>query len=527
LTTRKFLVPLHAVLLLLVAGLFQAAMAADPSPCGTCNGFPDKDNSSGRFITVTRGLQTLGNVDPGQHVFNVSIRVSGSIPLGANFELGIFDGDVGGVFDSYNTNLGRGGTSVLPDTLHYYLIPDALLTGNDDISQQIFMVQSNVLPDNAWYIVKIPQNINAYNPQSGDYFYHLIAIWDTQNNFEETNLFKVSVQGTPFLMAGSTIGFMAVPNNPTGEIPNVPTTITTYDGHFDFNFLVPSGIASISLWDGDADYVNDTHDANSPSLPPFQTPAETQPEGANGGNPADDGSVATWFTVPPSIRYTVNGPGGLSVSNTDPSGNQEWELFKIGLTGQCVVPTDCDVTVASIPTGNYTWNWTGVDAYNNIFVHPQFDLCPSGVTCLPPPCPNGACPPPPPACQTYSQGYWKNHDWPVPFVEIGGKQYTQAAGQLIMNTSAKGDVTYNLFSQLVATKLNILGGNAPSCILTTIAAADQFLAANPLGSGSRDSNAVTWANILANYNADQTSPCGPATCASAMTAPLTTSTTKK
>src|SRR5262249_9053773 len=165
--------------------------------------------------------------------------------------------------------------------------PDPLLTGNNNIAQSILTVSSTTLPDNDWKLFNVAQVATALNPQSGDYFYHLVAIWTTLNNPNEENLFKVSIQGTPFLLAGSTIGFIGAAHPELGGIPNN----IVYDGNFTFQFVVPSGTASISLWDGDADRVDDTDDPNSPSLPPFQTSPFTKPQGVNPGNPADDGGT--------------------------------------------------------------------------------------------------------------------------------------------------------------------------------------------------------------------------------------------
>jgi hypothetical protein len=51
-----------------------------------------------------------------------------------------------------------------------------------------------------------------------------------------------------------------------------------------------------------------------------------------------------------------------------------------------------------------------------------------------------------------------------------------------MNTSVRSDMTYAMFYQLVAAKLNVAGGSRSACILQTIADAEAWLCANPLGS---------------------------------------------
>lgn len=91
---------------------------------------------------------------------------------------------------------------------------------------------------------------------------------------------------------------------------------------------------------------------------------------------------------------------------------------------------------------------------------------------------------------TGTQGYWKNHDWPVDSIEIGGTTYTRDEAIAIMQHAATNDKTYSMFEQLVAAKLNIYIGNEDSCISATIAAADAWLTANPVGSGVKASSAA-------------------------------------
>lgn len=64
-----------------------------------------------------------------------------------------------------------------------------------------------------------------------------------------------------------------------------------------------------------------------------------------------------------------------------------------------------------------------------------------------------------------SPGYWKNHDWPVDSIQIGGVCYTEAQAKEIMCQPVKGDKTITLFKALVAAKLNEANGcKVPECI---------------------------------------------------------------
>jgi hypothetical protein len=88
---------------------------------------------------------------------------------------------------------------------------------------------------------------------------------------------------------------------------------------------------------------------------------------------------------------------------------------------------------------------------------------------------------------TGTLGYWMTHPeaWPVDEITIGGIIYSKedAIGYMINNS--KQDVTYSMFSALVAAKLNVLIGNDSSCIAATITAADLWMAAHPVDSGVR------------------------------------------
>jgi hypothetical protein len=111
------------------------------------------------------------------------------------------------------------------------------------------------------------------------------------------------------------------------------------------------------------------------------------------------------------------------------------------------------------------------------------------------------------AAGTGTLGYWKNHpsDWPVSQITIGGVTYSKTQAINWMGTASNGDKTIDLFKQLVAAKLNVLVGNASSCINDTITAADNWLRTYKLGSNVSASSAA-WTTggplqtTLDNYN---------------------------
>jgi hypothetical protein len=93
----------------------------------------------------------------------------------------------------------------------------------------------------------------------------------------------------------------------------------------------------------------------------------------------------------------------------------------------------------------------------------------------------------PPVAQpgTGTPGYWKNHPeaWPVESITVGGVVYSKAEALEWLNTAGK-DKTITMFSSLVPAKLNVLIGNDPNCVNSTIAAAEAWMTTyGPVGRG--------------------------------------------
>jgi len=90
-----------------------------------------------------------------------------------------------------------------------------------------------------------------------------------------------------------------------------------------------------------------------------------------------------------------------------------------------------------------------------------------------------------PSPGTGTPGYWMNHPeaWPVDSIVIGGVAYTKDQAIALMFAPTAGDVTYTMFQALVAAELNVMIGNASSCIASTISAAQDWMTIHPVGSG--------------------------------------------
>lgn len=102
----------------------------------------------------------------------------------------------------------------------------------------------------------------------------------------------------------------------------------------------------------------------------------------------------------------------------------------------------------------------------------------------------------------YSIGYWKNHpgSWESDILVLGDTEYTAVELQSILNTPPRGDASYILAQQLIAAKLN---GADDGDLAEAIAAADEWLAANPLDSAPTAETrheGILLAELLDDYN---------------------------
>ncbi len=112
---------------------------------------------------------------------------------------------------------------------------------------------------------------------------------------------------------------------------------------------------------------------------------------------------------------------------------------------------------------------------------------------------------------TGTPGYWKNHPeaWPLPGVTIGGIFYTKAQAIAWLDLVGK-DKTTTMFSSLVSAKLNVAFGTNPSCVATTIVAADLWMTKPPVGYGpvgsGVEASSLAWKlgeplhRLMDNYN---------------------------
>src|SRR6476661_8098563 len=361
---------------------------------------PTCDSGDARFLAIS-----------GSNLVNLSnnkLDLTLSVPAGTTtFRLGVFDGDANGT-DS--AGVSHWDTS-LAATYQYTLFADPTTNGSGTTVVQMVpgspSVLSTSMPDNDWIDFTINTTPNAKAP-SGNYFYRLTIELLTPA-LTTTNAFKVR---TDAIISGTTINPIAQPFSYIANLrgtadlqivyPSFPSAVPTrYDGTFDLYFDIPVSQRDLAVWDGDFDRGKfdgtdkDTDDPDTPGglfVPPWAT-LSALPEGVavgltgTTGNPADDRNPAgngIYNSKPPSVQYQVVFPDGQSFLNANPSGNSEWEQFKISTD-----PFDrsvMDYHADSIPQGIYKFHGIGVDMQNlNALLLPSRVLCvkESGEPCRP------------------------------------------------------------------------------------------------------------------------------------------------
>lgn len=626
----------NSIYLLLILALIVAPLAFLPRAAAaqvvyTC--LPSCEENDARFLSVAGvGLATVADQP---------ITLTFGSPAGsASLEIGIFDGGTFGMWD-------LGATDV-----RYTIYADPILSG--DTSVMVAQYLGSSMPDNGWFNFVI-SNIPAAQSPSGNYFYRMQITPVTPGTTYWSN-FKVRTDAVEMLIAQPFSYLAPLLTEADRQViyPNYPDlSVTTYNGRFDFHFYVASSIPSIALWDGDFDFgsydlaQNDTDDPNTPNdvIPNWADPVNTRFEGVAVGRdgatgaPPDDSSSAA-FRRSPSVVFNAILPDGRTFTNTNPSGNLEWEKFL--LASDPALQPDHQIT-SRIPSGLYNVHGLGVDVSNlNAWKFPYdvIGVCPlpnpdaEADPCKPPIFPfligdtvfrdpngngvqedgelgipgvvvylldssglpvndiygnpiftvtdadgmyyfnvpgrtvdpytgevvldgiysvrvgaenfNAGGPlagmtsttggelltrtvinenvltydfgyrvPPPEVC-VVTPGIWKTiykDRWPVDSLTVAGVTYTKDQAIRLMSKSPKNDMTYLLFAQVVAAKLNVLMGNNSQCIDADIERAETWLVAHPLGSGVAISSAA-WKEItpafknLSNYNKGRL--CAPA-----------------
>jgi protocatechuate 3,4-dioxygenase beta subunit len=358
---------LFVLLIVSLGATAQPAVAAGPFVC-----LPTCSTTDARMLSLASiGFETLAG-----GTISFSISVPGTM---SSFDLGFFDGNTGGLWD------------IGPTPLIYTLYADPTNTGDESI--QLAQWLGNSMADSAWTDIAVNQDIQAQAP-SGDYFYHLHVVLPDAGTIQTWSNFKLRSNAPVELTTNESFAYTAFlrPNEAGIVYPNYPSlTPTTYDGTWDLHVYVPTSSPSFIIWDGDNDYgifdcsINDTNDVDTPDdyLQPWVIGISDALEGVAsstnlcrnssgqvvvgpGGqthttsNPPDDVLNAV-LRRSPSVTYDVVDPNGNVYHNANPSGNREWEQFRIdSVTGN---PADYYVNDL-LPAGVYNIHVTGLDMTN-------------------------------------------------------------------------------------------------------------------------------------------------------------------
>src|SRR3954471_14058714 len=400
----------NVLLVVLVAAL--GLLSAFPADAQTFKCLPSCSSADGRFLAIASGLGLVTLREP-------TLDLEISVPAGTtNLTVGVFDGELTGLDGAGVSHWDTGSPATFQYTLYADPNRDHAAATVVPLSGQP-SVLSTATPDNAWIDFTASTAASAQAP-SGNYFYLLRINLTTPLIFPAVtlNAFKIRTGGA--LVGGSSLfpspepfsyiaGLTGSSTTGAGDYkiiyPSFPAvTPTTYDGFFNFYFDEPVSQQDITVWDGDFDRGQfertdkDTDRPDTPSLPfkPAWATLDTLFEGvavgtvgppASTGNPADDRNPAgsgIFLLRTPSIRYDLLFPDGRTFANNNPSGNQEWEQFKVSSD-----PSDPNVdhhTVDLIPPGVYRLRLQGVDMQNlNALLLPGRALCvnEAGTPCTP------------------------------------------------------------------------------------------------------------------------------------------------
>ncbi len=408
---------------LITLGLLGLAWANLPAAGQGFKCFPSCDPRDGRFLVVAFGpdLKTLTDSE-----INLEISVAAGTSV---VQIGVFDGDDGGVDSALTPHWDlepddpSTGQPLGQIPFEYTLYADPQGNGSGTVPVELQpgfpSISSLTMPDNDWIDYTISPTAQAQSP-SGNYFYRLnIRLVSPVPGINVYNAFKIRTTGVvsvdlsaqPFSYIAS-LGTEAeakiiYPNFQGFAFPPYDLSGSTYDGTFRFFFSLSEAQKEVTVWDGDFDHGNsdgsdpDTDDPDTPNCDPqvvtdppclpFHTSTDAVAEGVSvglgpsTGNPPDDQSSDNpFFLRSPAVFYSLIFPDGQTFLNPNPSGNQEWEQFKISTD-----PFDrsqMDYHTDSVPPGIYEVLIEGVDMSNlNALRLPARVLCISeaGEPCIP------------------------------------------------------------------------------------------------------------------------------------------------
>ncbi len=355
----------------------------------------------GRFLVVA------GN-DP-TTLAAAHVTVGLSVPVVNGFgmvDFDLFDGDR----DSSGWDVNHAATKAAAPELEIELYADPAGTGASGPLIKKWAPGEIPFVNGDWTGVSLPHDTRALtSPESVQRFNYSLKISAASPDVDlGWNAFKIRTHARLELpsQAFGFIGAMAVPGDLPAIYPDYPELSgSTYDGTWTFTFRVPAGVDNVTIFDGDMDYgdtactINDTDDPDSTGVPAFGAGAAdegvasadspcTDGVGIRTGRPAEDSASAAFSRVPilpgsPSagIVYRVVAPDGQTFLNRNPSGNREWEQFRIvraASPGAEACPeagfADHDCETTALPGGLWEVQVDGMDLSNLNFLFLNYTI---------------------------------------------------------------------------------------------------------------------------------------------------------
>ena len=382
---------------------------------------PTCDGSDGRMFALSGdGFSTLA-----RDRIQLQIIVPGDALA---FTIGVFDGETSDGTGYWDFN------RVLPlaPATDFQLFEDPDDDGIIDVGAvpiaPFLPISGDVMLDNDWSDFTV--STSGATPTTTGSFSYILEITNP-TSLTAAHRFKVrtdsglELRPQSFAIVGSLSSLLdfefIYPNYPTPILDNIPATppflaSSSYDGDWEFSFILPAPLSTFEFWDGDVDFgsldcsTNDVDDDNtmgSPFLPDWATGTAAEHEGLHMGdassNPAcviansfpnatgspteDNPELGGVFLRAPSSTYEIVSPDGRIFSNSNPSGDKEWGKFLIALAPDPSLPPlpeDVpDVALdAPLPPGRYTFRIKGLDLSNLVAFRNFVTLLPPIEECL-------------------------------------------------------------------------------------------------------------------------------------------------
>lgn len=393
-TNQNLLIATRLRLVGVVAGGCLAVAAAAQAPVQTPEfGCFPTCAADGRFLVVTGNDPTT--LAAPQVVIGLTFPLTGGLD---KVDFGLLDGDR----DPIHWDVKNAATNTAAPQLELALYADG--AGAGAVGRPIKTWAAGEIPfeSNAWTDVTLAHDPSALTPSGSDQSYRYALRISASAPADDLgwNAFKVRTHGTLDLPP-QVIGFiaaMAVPGDIPTIYPNYPKLDgSRYDGKWTFTFRLPAGLDHVTIFDGDMDYgdaactINDTDDRDSSGIPPFGAGAVAEGVASGGlkctgragtrtGVPEEDNEGAAFRRipgfVPKGIAYRLVAPDGQVFLNRNPSGNREWEQFKVvkvGTKGAEACPrsgfADHDCETTTLPEGVWEVQVDGMDMSNLNFFY--------------------------------------------------------------------------------------------------------------------------------------------------------------